>query len=152
MSVLNTMKILFYSIALIPNLLLVAGGKIENNCRDRCDILTSSVPVLGESYIECFGVKCPSGSVACFFEEKSVIHNSKVVGQSLCLNKNFEMVLRGGSETINPKRNAILNRYTFIGPGIYNKQRINYKRKSVRNWSGQGRKRQNAFQNKLWRK
>lgn len=71
----------------------------------------------------------------CLFEEKSVANHSKVIGQSLCFDANHEMVLRGRTVGANPKGEVIINRYKFIGPGIYNKQRINYKVKGFRNWT-----------------
>lgn len=79
----------------------------------------------GNCAIECFGLKCPAGTTVCGFEEKTAANNSKIVRQSLCYGQQ-KILLSSRKEDKNPRGRTILNKYKFIGPGIYNMERIIY--------------------------
>lgn len=72
-------------------------------------------------------MKCPSESVTCLYEEKSNAANLTIVGEAQCLNPDNDVVLRERTTKSNLKGENILNRYKFYGPGVFNKERINYK-------------------------
>lgn len=63
----------------------------------------------------------------CVYQEKS--KNSTIFGDASCIDRSRRVLLRGGTQTANPRMDVILNQYRFFGPGVYNKERVNYSRK-----------------------
>lgn len=66
----------------------------------------------------------------CLYEEKSIVANSSVIGKASCLDRTNKELLTGVFQSPNPKGDIVLNKYQFFGPGVYNKDRVNYSKKN----------------------
>lgn len=80
--------------------------------------------------MHCFGLQCPPGSVLCEFEEVAIA-GSDVRRESSCYGLDGKVLLRAVSQAPNSRGEVILNNYRFYGPGVYDKERVNYSRKRL---------------------
>lgn len=65
----------------------------------------------------------------CLYKEKSVETNASVIGKASCVSIRRRVLLSGWTQSPNPKGEVVLNQYRYYGPGVYNKERVNYSRK-----------------------